>query len=51
MKIDGEKCQEFLLSPKNDSVIQVGKGNIFKLVDSNEKNRTIDAEKKLVRKI
>ena len=51
LKIDGEKSQELFISPKNDSVIQVGKGNIFKLVDLNEKNKAIDTEKKLVRKI
>lgn len=51
VKVNGEKSQELFITPKNDSIIQVGKGIVFKLVDSNIQNQNINNDKKLVRKI
>lgn len=50
LKIDGEKSQELFIFPKNESIIQVGKGNAFKLIDLNKKEQ-ISTEKKLVYRI
>ena len=45
VKVNGEKSQELFITPKNDSIIQVGKGIVFKLVDSNIQNQNINNDK------
>ena len=37
VKVNGEKTKDLLITPANDMVIQVGKGTIFKLSQTNEK--------------
>ena len=39
-KINGKKTSEILFAPENGMVIQVGKGNVFKLKEQ-EKNKTL----------
>lgn len=40
VKLNGEKTSEFMFTPEDGMVIQVGKGNVYKLKEQ-EKNKTL----------
>ena len=45
VKINGEKIKEIVFMPENDMTIQIGRGNVFKLIFVEQENKS----KKLVK--